>query len=187
MLVRSPYDETARYVTVVRDPKSVIVSAYYFMLGQLGVLDRMTPEEFFELAMRRDLFPEIWATHTAGYWAWRDRPNVRFFVFDELKRDLPGAIDDIAGLMGVELTTGEREKVIHKCSFSYMKERDAAFAPPRSPIVPKDQHPVMMRRGKGSGGSELVGPELASRIDDRTEAALRRLGSDFSYGEFFRS
>ncbi|MCB9755730.1 MAG: sulfotransferase domain-containing protein [Myxococcales bacterium] len=180
-----PYDPKARYVTIIRDPKEVLVSSYYFLLGQLGVLDRLSPQEYVEYSLQLDRLPSHWASHTASYWAWRARPNVYLRFFQQLKADLPKAVDEIAALMGVALRPDERAAVLERCSFKYMKERDHAFAPPPSPLVPKDQRPSMMRKGQSGGSRELLTPEQGARLDALCEQALLRRGCDLPYREWF--
>lgn len=180
-----PYNPAATYLTVVRDPKEVLVSAYYFMLGQFGLLDRISPEQWVDLATSDDLFPQYWAQHTAGFWSWRDRPNVLVRLFGDVKADLPGTIDDIATLLGVALTEQERAEVLEKSSFRWMKARDHKFTPPRSPLVPADQHPSMMRKGKTGAAQEMLDASAMSHLDDACRAALSRLGSDFPFDDAF--
>jgi hypothetical protein len=179
-----PYVPAATYVTIIRDPKEVMVSAYYFALGLLGIRDRVDPDEFFEICRDSKLAP-YWAEHTAGFWAWRERPNVFVRTYPELEADLPGAVDRLAELMGVELREDERAAVLERASFPWMKAHDGRFAPPRSAFVSREHHPRMMRSGKAGQSRELLSPEQGEQIDAWSREHLRRLGSDFPYDELF--
>lgn len=180
-----PYDPAAKYVTIIRDPKEVVVSAYYFFLGTLGIRDQISPTEWIEMAISGDRLPRQWAEHSASFWAWRDKPNVFVRTFSEIKADHEGTVDALAELMGVELSPDERAAVIERSTFSYMKSIDDRFAPPRSPLVSRDQHPNMMRRGASGRSDELISERQRSLIDEASRRQLRRLGSDLPYDELF--
>src|SRR5206468_10181242 len=59
-----------------------------------------------------------WAEHVDGYWRIRNRPNVLFLTFEELKRNLPEAVSRIAALLRIDLTPdrSEERRVGKECS-----------------------------------------------------------------------
>jgi hypothetical protein len=70
-----------------------------------------------------------WPDHVAGWWArsQKDR-NVLFLYFEDLKRDLPAIVRQVAGFLGVKpLTDHELKQVVEKCSFAYMQEHKNNF------------------------------------------------------------
>ncbi len=177
-----PYSSSARYVVVLRDPKDALASGYHFFHSVLGcTIDHtMAPREWVRLCVSDRLMFGSWAEHVASWWPLRARANVLVLTFDSLRRDLPGAVDRVAALMGVALTPDERAEVITRSGFAWMKRHDLAFAPPIQPL-PGRAPPVMVRRGRAGGSSDLFTPEDHARLDDFFAAELRRLGSDFPY------
>lgn len=178
-----PYRESAAYISVIRDPKDVFVSAYHFVFGLFNLFDDITLEQWFDLYQTPDYPAGNWARHTNSYWAWRDRPNVLVLIFSDIKKDLPGTVDRVAEVMGVSLSEAERARVIERCSFGYMKEHERKFAPPRFPFTPKRAQ--MVRAGKVGGSGELLTREQQATIDSFCMSELERLGSDFPYAETF--
>jgi hypothetical protein len=179
-----PYNEAARYLNVVRDPKEVAVSSYLFMMGVLGFREHISLEDWLAFSHREGA-PGLWPAHTAGFWAWRDRPNVLSLQFSELKRDLPGAVATVATFLGVELTEAELDRVVERCSFASMQREEDRFGPPRLPFRPKGETPLMIRRGAVGGSGELLSRAQQAEVDRFSQAELKRLGSDFPYREFF--
>ena len=177
-----PYNEKAKYVCVVRDPKDVTVSAYHFfrtvMLGSLMPSVKTWVEH-----MQNTGFGS-WADFTDSYWAWRDRPNVLFMTYEEMNDDAPATIRKIATLMGVELTEEEFAKVVHLSSFEYMKSVDHKF-------YPGDLTPFaggggrMVRSGKKGASGELLSAEQQNLVDTYSRDRLRELNSDFPYDEYY--
>lgn len=179
-----PYNEAARYIHVVRDPKEVAVSFYVFLLGVLGLREQVTMDRWLELFVRPGA-SGLWPAHTASFWAWRDRPNVLSLRFSEMKRDLPAAVRRVAEFLGVELTQTELDRVAHRCSFAAMKREEDKFGPPILPFRPTGDPPLMMRKGTVGGSGELLSREQQAAIDRFAMAELQRLGSDFPYREYF--
>ncbi|MCA9710670.1 MAG: sulfotransferase domain-containing protein [Myxococcales bacterium] len=178
-----PYGEEATYISVIRDPKEVFVSSYLFLFRVFNLFDDITMEQWLDLFLTPDYPSGSWADHTASYWAWRDRPNVRVLCFPELKRDLPGAVDRVADAMKVSLTEAERARVLERCSFEHMRANEDKFAPPHMLFTPK--RATMVRSGKTGGSGELLSRAQQARIDRHFQAELQQLGCDFPYAEVF--
>jgi hypothetical protein len=182
-----PYNEKARYITVLRDPKDVLVSSYHFQAGIIGPLMPSVDDwldsflgEHFPLG-----FSASWAQHTASYWALRERPNVLVLSFKEMKKDLAGTVKQVAAFMGVELADEQLEKVITLSSFDYMKGVDEKFFPIKKNAFPW-MNAQMVRKGKDGNSKEMISLEQQRRIDEHFINELKTLGSDFPYEEFCR-
>ena len=180
-----PYSEKARYIIVIRDPKDVFVSSYFFFVkdGPLSVT-RFSVETWLKVFFSQGFGPwSSWATNTAGYWAQRHRPNVLIVSFKSMKRDLHGTVRKVADFMDVRVSDQVIERVCEKSSFDYMKRIDDKFRAWQ--IIPWGRAAApMMRKGTEGGSLELLGPERQRLVDQHFIAELDRLGSDFPYQEF---
>jgi hypothetical protein len=178
-----PYSPAARYVAVVRDPKDVFVSSYHFL--RAVALGRAMPSvrRWLDVYLSPDTALGSWAAHLQSYWSVRDRPNVLFLTYEQMRADLPAAVDKIANLMGVDLTADERAAVIEQCTFEHMKKIGANFDPAGPPWA--SSQGAMIRRGERGKSGELLSSADQTRIDDYWRAQLAKLGSDFPYAEAF--
>jgi Sulfotransferase domain len=183
---RVPYTAAARYICVVRDPKDVFVSSYHFIrLSMLGTL-MPTPARWLDLFLSDDAPFWPWAQHVDGYWRMRERPNVLFMTYEEMKADLELAVRKIAAVMGVELTAGEFDAVVRQSSFAHMKSIGHKFDPPTiSPFCRAEG--TMIRRGERGSASEMLSAEDQARVDDYCRADLKLRGSEFDYDRAFGS
>jgi Sulfotransferase domain len=179
-----PYSEDARYIMVIRDPKDVFVSSWFFFVkdGFLAPIIRSV-DDLFRIFMTEN-FPigGSWAVNTAGYWAQRHRPNVMIVSFKSMKHDLRGTVRKVADFLGVNASEGLIDLVCEKSSFDYMKRIDDKFRTWK--MLPWKTEAAMIRAGKQGGSSELLSREQQRQIDAFFMAELKRLGSDFPYEQF---
>ena len=125
-----------------------------------------------------------WPLFLDGYWRVRDRENVLFLTYEEMKRDLPGTVRRIAAFLNVALSEDEQNAVTRQASFDRMKKIEHKFE--TGMLVPWSQpRGAMMRRGQHGASNELLTPGLQQRIDDHCRAELKRQGCDFPYDQAF--
>jgi hypothetical protein len=178
------YSPQAKYIVVARDPKDTFVSSYHFISSLSG--ETMPPmDDLLTLFLSGDYQYGPWAQHLASYWSWRDRSNVLLLTFEEMKKDLKGAVRRVARLMEVELSEEELALVVEKSSFQYMKQIDHKFLPKQPFPLNRIGKPVMIRRGERGSASELLTHEQQVQIDRQMRAELQRLGCDFPYDQAF--
>ena len=178
-----PYSEQARYIAVIRDPKDVFVSAYFF-LRDAGMGGAMPPVETMHRIFLADRFMlnASWPAAAAGYWDQRNRPNVLVISFKGMKRDLEGTVRRVAAFLEIQVSDEVIREVCRKASFDYMKQIDHKFAPGKMTLGTPPAS--MMRKGRQGGSGELLTPEQQQAIDAHCIAELKRLGSDLPYEEF---
>lgn len=178
-----PVNDAAKYITVIRDPKEILVSTYYWAPQAFAFLGLQTgtPEYWVEKFLKNQVPGGWWAQHTAGWWALREKPNVHIVSYNDLKADSSGEIDRISEFLGIELSPEQRQQVIEKSSFDYMKTINHKF----SPIIGNTDRIDIVRAGKTGEGRALFTTEQLARVDAFCKSELKRLGSDFPYDEMF--
>jgi hypothetical protein len=127
-----PYSSEARYIYVARHPVSCFASIVDFNRSMLGPL--LPPlETMLNWYCSNRMYWGPWPQHVEGWWRLsQTRKNVLFVHFEEMTRDLEPIVGRVAGFLDVKLTEGERQRVVERCSFAYMKTREEFFemAPP---------------------------------------------------------
>jgi len=178
-----PYSEEARYIAVIRDPKDVFVSAYFFMKDSGMGAAMPSVDTMYRLFLAdKFLLGGSWPANAAGYWAQRRRPNLLVVSFASMKRDLEGTVRRVAAFLDIRVPDDIIRAVCEKASFQYMKGIDHKFGTGR--MIPWRAPSTMMRKGRQGGSGELLTPERQRELDAHCIAELKRLGSDLPYEEF---
>lgn len=179
-----PFRPEARYICAVRDPKDVCVSSYHFV-RDLGFGPMMPSVNSWVEFSFTPAFPfGVWSEHLNSYWQVRERANVLFLTYEEMKQDLPGTVSRIAAFLRTDLTPAEHAEIVRKSGFAWMKQHEHQFD--TGMIMPWSK-PVgrIVRRGAAGGSDELLTPAQQNRIDEHWRAELARLGCDFPYDQAF--
>ena len=182
---RVPYSQSARYICVVRDPKDVFASSYHFARDAMLGPEMPSVADWLDMYLSPDTLFGSWAEHVNGYWQIRDRPNVLFLTYEDMKADLPGAVRRIAQLMGVSLSAGEFDAVVRQSGFAHMKSIGHKFDPAGSGPPWASVQGSMIRRGERGGASEFLSNDEQRRVDAYWRAELARLNCDFPYDEAY--
>jgi hypothetical protein len=180
-----PYNQAAKYIVILRDPKDVLISSFHFAEALMPGLSSMGLEAWSEIFVSGETPHGIWAAHIASFWPWRERNNVMFVTFAEMKQDLAKVVRAVAALMGVKLNALEEALVIEKSSFAYMKAIESRFEPP-APLV--RENPVkLIRKGQKGEAFEHLTPNQLATFDQAMKTWLRKFDSDFPYDDYFGS
>ena len=89
-----PYSPDARYIAVIRDPKDVFVSSYFFLRdGVYGAAMPKVDTWYRAYLSKNFMMGGSWGVNAAGYWAQRHRPNVLVLSFKSMKKDLRATVN----------------------------------------------------------------------------------------------
>ena len=145
-----PYSPEARYICVVRDPKDVCVSAYHFLRAE--GMGPMTPsvENFVSYFLSPAFQFSPWAEFVDGYWRLRDRENVLFLTYEEMKKDLRERWVESRPCSRSILQRKRADAVVRQSSFDHMKQIEQKFE--TGMMVPwAKPRGAMIRRGERRG------------------------------------
>ncbi|KAH7934451.1 hypothetical protein HPB51_029174 [Rhipicephalus microplus] len=100
-LSRDIMNEEAKYAYVARNPWDVCVSQFRVTKDfSIAKFEDGTFEAFFEPFIKGDLGYGSYFDHVASGYAFKDKQNVFFVTYEELKKDTKGTILRLAGFLG---------------------------------------------------------------------------------------
>ena len=113
--------ETCKVVYVCRNPKDAIVS--YYKMHEM-----ITPEmgdapfgDFADLVKEGVIMYGSYWDHLKSGWSRKDRPNMKFIWFEDMKRDTPGQIKGIGEFLGRSLTKEQVESLCRSTNIDTMR------------------------------------------------------------------
>ena len=128
-VILCPYDPAARFIYVARHPASCFASCVDFVRTNVGGMAPPMPlfEEWF--CSKELMWWGTWTDHVLGWWRWSiEQKNVLFVYFEQMKKDLPAVVRQVAAFLGVTpLSDEEVASIADKCSFRYMQDHQEAF------------------------------------------------------------
>ena len=178
-----PYTSEARYISVLRDPKDMLVSMVLFENGFNETLfgDAVPVDAFVNSFQSGTFMYQPWPEFIDSWWKLGDRENVLVVTYEDMKADSTAMIQCVANFLGVELGEKQLAKVAEKTSFAYMKANEHKFAQPAW----EEGNIELVRSGQSGNAKELLSLEQQQEIDAYCLEQLERIGSTFPYREKF--
>ncbi len=137
----------AKYLYVARDLPDIVWSlhnhlynateVFYEMIndtpGRVGPPCERPPADVYAYwrdYIKNDGVP-MWSfwENIRTWWAYRDLPNMKLVHFNDLKRDLPGQIRDIAAFLDITPEPEKWDDIIAHCTFDWMKANAEQVTP----------------------------------------------------------
>lgn len=180
-----PWSDDAFYIVVGRDGRDTFLSFVNHMasLRQDKVLELIGSAlaegiEFEPMEPTSDLhalFPrwlDDWGFFhfLSSYWLLRDRPNVLFVHYDELKADLEQGVRRIAAFLGIPIDERHLPGILERCSFDWMKANSERIGDFGSLFEGGGQS--FFFKGTNGRWRDVLTPDELARYDERSRAML---------------
>ena len=151
-----------RYISMIRDPKDVLVSMYHFHEGWRFEPGAITMADY---ARNFFLVPErsrrYWQ-YVGSWWPQRVREDVLLLSYEAALADVPGTVRRVAGFIGCPLDGGLLDIVVRQSSIEFMKAHGSQF----------DDHVVRAARNAANGlppggsSSKVRGGRVGDHVDE---------------------
>ncbi|XP_070691429.1 sulfotransferase family 2, cytosolic sulfotransferase 3 isoform X1 [Pempheris klunzingeri] len=154
----------AKVIYVIRNPKDVMVSSYYFhqMAGFLP--DPGTFEEFMDKFLEGEVMFGKWTEHVKSWKNTELGDRILYITYEEMVQDLPAAVRKLSGFVGSNLSEDVIQKIAEHCSFHTMKvNRMSNFS-----LIPKlymdSEKSPFLRKGIAGDWENHFSPEQLAKF-----------------------
>jgi len=179
---QTPGSDKVRVILSSRDPRDCCVSFYHHLLDmtdeavvEVGIERPVSFDEFFD----RWIVYGPWFRNIESWWPHKDDDNLLWLRYQDMKHDLPKAIDSILNFLNWQCTPQEMKKILHYTSFEWMKANTEKFSNQINQKTPSFKPGGFIRKGKVGGYKALLKPEQETAILDKAEATLPQDCLDF--------
>jgi Sulfotransferase domain. len=159
-------------IFLVRDPRDVIVSAYFHATRHKHVFDG-TIDEFLDNSAyglpSLTSFLNGWAGGLAG------RRHI-VISYEALQADPHGVVGSILRFLGVGCDDGALDRAIEAARFDKMQSRERTQGIPGHEYDQGDDQSLRMRKGKAKAYGDTLSPGQADRVMAMCHAGLTRAG-----------
>lgn len=120
------WKHNCKVIYVARNARDTLTSFYHF-----DHLVRFHPdpglfEDYLQRFMKGDVGWGSWYDHVKGFWAVKDKPNILYVFFEDLKKNPSQEIRKVAKFLGKELSEDLVTKIVNLSSFEHMKNNPMA-------------------------------------------------------------
>ncbi|XP_061919503.1 sulfotransferase 2B1-like [Entelurus aequoreus] len=112
---------SAKVIYVMRNPKDIIVSSYYFHQMATFLEDPGTLDEFIDKFLQGRVLFGKWTNHLKSWKRAELGDRILFITYEEMVQDLPSALRRISDFLGKNLSSEVIQKIADTCSFKSMQ------------------------------------------------------------------
>ena len=175
-----PSRSPAKYIYIARNPKDVIVSAYYHCCwakhcGFIG-----TANDLLQAFIDGTMFYGSWFDHVLGWWKHRNDPNILFIKYEDMNRDLLGTVNSIADFIGCSLKREVIDSIVEKTTFDKMKDSTSSWMPVHFRHNNPNEAPFMRKGVVGDWKNHFTAEQWAE-FDTQYTEKMRDTGLEFDF------
>ncbi|KAI1287457.1 Sulfotransferase 1C2 [Halotydeus destructor] len=185
-----PWNPKAKYIVVIRNPKDVCVSYYHHtQLFESYQFKGRPFDDFFEYYINGEVEQGCYFDWYLSWWPHRDKENVKFFVYEEMKKDPKKEILKMAEFLGkvwADSLTANGGKILDRIltnsDIKYMKvQTNQSLAT----VWNLDKETFsFVRKGQVGDWKNYLNPEQSKRLQDKFREKFTGTGMDKLWDSF---
>ncbi|XP_067867052.1 amine sulfotransferase-like [Heterodontus francisci] len=134
-----------KIIYVVRNPKDVIVSSYYFHQCTHFLKVPKDFQDFLKQFVEGNVFYGSWFDHIRDWYNHKDELNILIVMYEDMQKDLRSVIEKIASFLNKELDGETLELILDQCTFKYMKENPETNYQMSTGLFKNDSDPLFRK------------------------------------------
>jgi hypothetical protein len=173
-----PHTTPCKYIHVARNPKDVAVSFYFH--SRITHFPGIEWDDYWKKFVAGDVQFGNYLDHFLSWVPHKGEKNLLFLEYEDMKKDLPRAVSQIASFLGVDLSSDVIDKIADLTSFDKMKNDNTANST-FPPVYKVEGATKFMRKGMVGDWKNLLTAEQSSEMDAIIAEKLNGSGVAFKY------
>ncbi|KAM9632073.1 sulfotransferase 2A1-like isoform 1-T1 [Trichechus inunguis] len=153
---KSLFHSKAKVIYVIRNPRDVITSGYYFFKALKCVQTPELFEQYLECFLQGNVFCGSWFDHTHGWLSMRGKENFLIISYEELHQDIRASVERISHFLDKKLSSEELNSVLKHVSFEVMKDNKMSNLSLIADEFMDHSKGKLMRKGSSSRGRIFI-------------------------------
>jgi len=171
-----------KVVYVARNPKDVVISYYHHHRMTRKTEASIKFEEFLPYFLKGLLEEDPYLAHVKeGITLSKETPNICFLWYEDMKKDLGGAVKKVSQFLGVDLDEKQVESLANHLDFKNMKKNPSVNHQDRHDKGRFLEGESFIRKGEAGAWSEKLSGEMNDRFDRWLEENTRDQRIDFKW------
>ncbi|CAH1244935.1 SULT2B1 [Branchiostoma lanceolatum] len=168
----SKYQGLVKVIVIMRNPKDVCVSFYYYLQKTLHLKTPESWEQHSKDFLDGKIIFGDYFDHVLGWWQMKDDPHFLFMKYEDLKKDFRSSVKTIAAFLEKELTDEDLDRLLTSYSVESMRKTLAKSNGWRKNIV---------RKGVVGDWKNHFSAEESAKFDQRYRERMAGSGLEFEF------
>ncbi|AKH67849.1 sulfotransferase family protein [Spongiibacter sp. IMCC21906] len=166
-------------INVVRDPRDVCVSYYFYLKKNYAISDEMGIDDFCKIFVNGEVDNfSSWSEHV-GSWASINKNSKKYLLvrYEDIRLRPMELISEVASFVGVDVSAGGALHIIsEKISFESMKEAEKKSEKKWKEVANTRSDIMFMRQGISGGWVDHLSEESVRLIEDTFRKEMKEYG-----------
>ncbi|TKS89862.1 Sulfotransferase 1C4 [Collichthys lucidus] len=173
------WENKCKVIYVARNAKDNMVSYYHFDRMNLTQPEPGPWDGYIEKFMRGQLSWGSWYDHVKGYWVEREKRNILYLFYEDMKENPRREVERIMKYMDLSVSDEVINKIVELTSFKNMKENPMAnYSCVPAPVFDHSISPFM-RKGEVGDWTNHFTPEQSKMFDEDYEEQMKDVNIPF--------
>ncbi|XP_026803667.3 sulfotransferase 1C1-like [Pangasianodon hypophthalmus] len=159
------WENKCKVIYVARNAKDNLVSYYHFDQMNLVHPEPGSWEEYLQKFMKGKLAWGSWYDHVKGYWKEREKRNILYIFFEDMKENPRREIVRIMQYLDLLLSDDIIDKIVELTSFNIMKDNPMANYSSVPKIIFDHSISAFMRKGEVGDWTNYFTPAQSQMFD----------------------
>ncbi|XP_029441124.1 sulfotransferase family cytosolic 2B member 1-like isoform X2 [Rhinatrema bivittatum] len=178
---KSFFGSKAKIIYVLRDPKDVVTSFYYYSKIHGMFKDPESFPQFLDNFLQGNVPYGSWFDHVCGWMKMKGQSNFFFITYEELLQDLRGSVVRICDFLGQELDEAAIDSVVENATFKTMKDNKMANFSQVSEDIIHHSKGRFMRKGISGDWKNNFTMAQSERFNRVYQEKMKDLGTKFPW------